>query len=390
MLTVLFDLTTGLFCLFSHQWRFQYSIAGLYDNRSPTQSTSRSSRTSAARWFYVTAPTLLTWGSTVTQAARPTGRRGGETRCTPCVTPPHVWATSTARCCFCCCVTAPMLTLAWTEGILWRPILTLCVAAGAGLKTTRWRRARRSERGDRKARKRGAAAAARRMPPFPPRTRATSLGGASRSPRPAATSGASDDVSASELIIDVRRMCRILGFMSLSSQHLCAKALQRGWRRYHRHHRHRRRNGRRRGRRSDGVTAGLRRALREVEKYTLVVPSLRRSCAVVCGVTVDVTSATCISCLCHAAHQRCHGQLVTSYTPGVMLGTFQTRSHVRFMNESARAKSEEVDSWWRHGQLVTSWTACGVMDSLWRHGQLVTSYARAVMLHAQNVLCSIH
>lgn len=100
-------------------------------------------------------------------------------------------------------------------------------------------------------------------------------------PAAAATSGASDDVSASELITDVRRMCRVLGFMSLSSQRLCAKALQARLTSLSSSSPPQTQWPPARPPFPDGVTAGLRHALREVEKYTLVVPSLRRSCAAV-------------------------------------------------------------------------------------------------------------
>ena len=87
---------------------------------------------------------------------------------------------------------------------------------------------------------------------------------------PVAMSSTSDDVNASELVIDVRRMCRMLGFMSLPSQYICAKTLQSTLT-----------SETRPQPLSSDVTAGLRRALKEVEKYTLAVPSLRRSCSLV-------------------------------------------------------------------------------------------------------------
>ncbi|XP_076466449.1 uncharacterized protein LOC143297825 [Babylonia areolata] len=76
----------------------------------------------------------------------------------------------------------------------------------------------------------------------------------------------SEEESVSELAADVRRMCRMVGFMSHTAQHHCATLLrsrlvappgqQRPW------------------------SEGLKVALREVEKYTTCVPSLRRCCAV--------------------------------------------------------------------------------------------------------------
>ena len=67
-------------------------------------------------------------------------------------------------------------------------------------------------------------------------------------------------------VTDVRRMCRMLGFMSLSAQSRCSEILR----------------SRLTSRRpSSDVSAGLRRGLREIEKYTLAVPSLHRSCSLV-------------------------------------------------------------------------------------------------------------
>ncbi|KAK7107323.1 hypothetical protein V1264_015268 [Littorina saxatilis] len=77
---------------------------------------------------------------------------------------------------------------------------------------------------------------------------------------------AADDVSDdAELITDVRRMCRMLGFMSLKNQNICANIV-------------RARLTSQAGESTD-VNRGLKRALEEMEKYTLTAPSLRRCCA---------------------------------------------------------------------------------------------------------------